>query len=102
MTRELAFTAKDIDAARAKAVFLVNEVFPTPEALFEAAKEMALEISSNSPLAVQASKDVLNYCADKSNGDGLRYVAAISANIIPSDDLLEAMTAFSEKRKPVF
>ncbi|MFW5640216.1 MAG: crotonase/enoyl-CoA hydratase family protein [Thermodesulfobacteriota bacterium] len=102
MTRELAFTAKDIDAERAKAILLVNGVFSGPETLFQGAEEMAREIAANSPLAVQATKDVLNYCADKSNSDGLRYVASVSANIIPSDDLMESMTAFSEKRKPVF
>jgi enoyl-CoA hydratase len=32
----------------------------------------------------------------------LRFVASISANIIPSQDLFEAIKAFSEKRKPNF
>jgi enoyl-CoA hydratase len=45
---------------------------------------------------------VLNFSAGRPVEDGLRYVASVSANIIPSDDLVEAMTAFSEKRKPVF
>jgi enoyl-CoA hydratase len=63
---------------------------------------MAMEIAENSPLAVQASKDVLNFSAGRPVEDGLRYVASVSANIIPSDDLMEAMAAFSEKRKPVF
>jgi enoyl-CoA hydratase len=49
-----------------------------------------------------ASKDVLNYCVAKSIDDGLKYVASVSANIIPSSDLLEAVKAFSEKRKPKF
>jgi enoyl-CoA hydratase/carnithine racemase len=38
----------------------------------------------------------------KSIDDGLDYVATISANIVPSNDLTEALTAFMEKRKPVF
>jgi enoyl-CoA hydratase len=53
-------------------------------------------------LAVQASKDVLNYCVTKSIDDGLKYVASVSANIIPSSDLIEAGYAFREKRKPQF
>ena len=100
--RELAYTARDISAQRAKEILLVNEVHATREILMEKAAELALEISGNSPLAVQASKDVLNYCVGKSVEDGLKYVASISANIIPSNDLMEAMTAFAEKRKPQF
>ncbi len=102
ITRELAFTAKDIDADRAKKILLVNEVFDTHEELLSAAQKLAEEISANSPLAVQASKDVLNNGVGKSVNDGLKYVASISSNIIPSNDLMEAVTAFSEKRKPKF
>ncbi len=59
-------------------------------------------IAEELALAVQASKDVLNYCVGKSIDDGRRYVASVSANIIPSSDLMEALNAFSEKRKPNF
>ncbi len=102
MARELAFTAKNFDAARAKEIRLVNAVYPTAEDLFAGAEQMASEIAANSPLAVQASKDVLNFSMDNSTADSLKYVAAVSSNIIPSDDLMEAMTAFMEKRKPEF
>ncbi|MDK9709142.1 MAG: crotonase/enoyl-CoA hydratase family protein [Desulforhopalus sp.] len=100
--RELAYTARTIDAAKAKEILLVNEVCPDQQALMERALTLATEIAGNSPLAVQASKDVLNYCVGKSIDDGLKYVASISANIIPSRDLQEAVTAFAEKRKPQF
>lgn len=101
-TRELAFTAKDITADRARDILLVNDVYPDRESLFEAAQTMALDIAANSPLAVQASKDVLNYGVGKSIEDGLNYVASMSTNIIPSNDLMEAVTAFTEKRRPNF
>lgn len=100
--RELAFTAKTIDGARAKAIQLVSEVYPDHKTLMQEAETLALMIAENPPLAVQATKDVLNFCAGKSVEDGLKYVASISANIIPSEDLLEAIQAFQEKRKPVF
>ncbi|MBS3757719.1 MAG: crotonase/enoyl-CoA hydratase family protein [Desulfobacterales bacterium] len=102
IARELAYTAKLIDAKRAKDILLVNEVYEGHDALMAGAKEMADEIAGNSPLAVQASKDVLNYGVGKTVEEGLSYVASISSNIIPSDDLMEAMAAFSEKRKPQF
>ncbi len=102
IARELAYTAKNIDAKRAKEVLLVNEIFDTPEALFAGAEAMAMEIVANSPIAVQASKVVLNNGIGKSIDEGLKYVASISANIVPSNDLFEAMTAKMEKRKPNF
>ncbi len=102
ITRELAYTAKNITADRAKEVLLLNEIFENPEALMVGAEKMAMEIADCSPLAVQASKNVLNHGIGKSVDDGLKYVASISTNIIPSDDLFEAVTAFTEKRKPKF
>lgn len=102
IARELAYTAKNITAQRAREMLLVNEIFPDHDALMQGAERMALDIAENSPLAVQASKDVLNYCIGKSVDDGLKYVASISNNIIPSADLMEAFAAFAQKRKPVF
>ncbi len=102
IARELAFTAGFITAARAKEVNLVNHVYKDKQELLEAAKNMALEIASNAPLAVQSAKEVLNYCRNKSIEDGLEYVAARSSMIVPSEDLAEAASAFAEKRKPRF
>ncbi len=101
-SRELAYTARNIGATRAKEIQLVSDVYPDLPTLLVKAEELAYEIAGNSPLAVQASKDVFNYCIGKSIDDGLKYVASISTNIIPSDDLMEAMRAFAEKTKPHF
>ncbi len=102
IARELAYTAKDIDAERARNILLVNEIFTDRETLLKEAEAMAQQIAGNPPLAVQASKDVLKYGIGKSVDDGLKYVASMSANIIPSNDLIEAFTAFAEKREPKF
>ena len=102
ITRELAYTAKNFGAERAREMLLVNEVFENRDDLLAGAEKMALEIAANSPLAVQASKDVLNYGIGKSIDDNLKYVASVSTNIIPSNDLLEAINAFAQKRKPEF
>ncbi|MEA3470268.1 MAG: enoyl-CoA hydratase-related protein, partial [Thermodesulfobacteriota bacterium] len=102
IARELAYTAKNIDAQRAREISLVNEVFKDHDALMEGAGKMALAIAENPPIAVQASKNVLKYGVGKSVNDGLMYVASISDNVVPSNDLLEAFTAFAEKRKPKF
>lgn len=102
ITRELAFTAKYIDAQRAKEINLVNAVYPDKESLIKGAQDLALEIAAQAPLAVQGAKDVLNFCRGKSIADGLEYVAARSSMILPSEDLADTMTAFMEKRAPKF
>jgi enoyl-CoA hydratase len=99
---ELAFTGKDISATRAQEIGLVNDVAADAEAALAAARRLAAEIAANSPLAVQGTKAVLTACEDKSVADGLDYVATWNAGFLASDDLVEAMTAFMEKRAPEF
>ena len=99
---ELALTGKDIDAERARQIGLVNDVFPDADGVLKGAHEMAAEIAANSPIAVQGTKHVLKACEDRSVEEGLDYVAVWNAGLMQSNDLIEAMTAFMEKRPPVF
>lgn len=101
-TRELAFTGKDIDAADAARMGLVNEVFAQPEELFAAAHRLALQIATNSPLVVQGIKHVLNASQERSLAEGLRYVALWNTAFLQSQDLVEAFQAFLEHRAPQF
>ncbi|MBN1204874.1 MAG: crotonase/enoyl-CoA hydratase family protein [Myxococcaceae bacterium] len=101
-TRELAYTAGDVDAERALRMGLVNQVFESPEALLAAARETARKIADNPPLVVQGAKQVLEYCADKSIEDGLRFVAVWNSAFLQSKDLTEAFAAFMERRPPRF
>jgi enoyl-CoA hydratase len=102
MTRELAFTGKTIDAARALQIGLVNEVFATAEELITGAEAMAREIAQNPPLTVRGIKDVLAAGEGKTVAEGLEYVAAYNAAFLASEDLGEAMAAFLEKRAPQY
>jgi len=99
---ELAFTGKDITAARAEAIGLVNHVSADPVSVVADARAMAAEIAANPPLAVQGTKSVLAACQDRTVAEGLDYVATWNAAFLASDDLTEAMTAFVEKRPPNF
>lgn len=101
-TRELAFTGKDIDSARALRIGLVSDVYESEEALLEAARRLAGEIASNPPLVVQGIKQVMNESRDKAVAEGLRYVAVWNSAFLHSEDLIEAMTAFRERRPPQF
>lgn len=98
--RELALTGKDINAQRAKEMGLVNQVFDDKAALEAAALQMAQEIAQNPPLTVRGVKQVLRFGADKSIEAGLAYVAAWNSAFLASEDLGEAVAAFSEKRPP--
>jgi enoyl-CoA hydratase len=100
--RELAFTGKDIDAARAEKIHLVNDVYPDQEAVLAAARALAADIAANPPLVVQGSKDVLNQKREHDVAAGLRYVGAWNAAFLPSEDLGEAVQAFVERRQPKF
>jgi enoyl-CoA hydratase len=100
--RELAFTGKDIDAARAQRIGLVNDVYPDHETTLAAARELAAEIAQNPPLVVQGVKDVLGAERAAAVAAGLRYVSAWNAAFLPSSDLGEAVRSFLERRPPTF
>lgn len=100
--REMAYTGKRITADRALRAGLVNEVYPDKDALLAGAREMAAEIAANSPLAVQGTKRVLQYSEEHSLEDGLEYVAQWNSSFLRSNDLVEAMQAFVQKRTPEF
>jgi enoyl-CoA hydratase len=99
---ELAFTGKDVSAERAKEIGLVNDVATDAEGVLKAAHALAAEIAANSPIAVQGTKAVLAANEGRSVAEGLDYVATWNAGMLASDDLVEAMTAFLEKRSPKF
>lgn len=101
-TREMAFTGADYDAAFAERIGLVNHVYETPDALFEAAATLARQIADNPATAVQGAKRVLNYSMNKSIEDGLQYVAVWNSSQLQSDDFSEAMQATLEKRQAEF
>ena len=75
--RELIFTGRDIDATRALAIGLVNDVLPDHESLHARAQALAQEIAANSPLAVQGSKQVLGFAMPPRRRCGARLRRAV-------------------------
>ncbi len=100
--RELIFTGRDIDAARARAIGLVNDVLPDAATLHARARELAAEIAANSPLAVQGAKQVLGFAIRRDVDAALDYVALWNSAFLHSDDLTEAMSAFMQRRAPKY
>ncbi len=99
---ELVYTGRDITAAEALTMGLVTHVSIDAEAVQAHAKDTAEAIAANSPLAVQGSKAVLKATEDLSVEDGLDYVSLWNASFVTSNDLMEAVAAFIEKRSPEF
>jgi enoyl-CoA hydratase len=100
---ELAYTGKDIDAARAEKIGLVNDVYPDQQTTLDAAYAMANEIAANAPLAVRGTKFMLQQGEDLTTEQSLLLngLWTMIANL-GSNDLGEAMKAFTEKRAPDF
>ena len=100
--RELAMSGKNIDAARALRIGLVNDVLETEATLLDAARSLAREMAESSPLVVQGIKEVMNDRVRGEVTEGLRRVALWNSAFLQSADLGEAFAAFAEKRPPKF
>lgn len=81
---------------------LVNAVYPDEEALMEGAKKLAVQIAENAPLAVRSTKEVLNYSRYVDVREGMSMAKHKNMVLFTSEDMMEALTAFMEKRKPDF
>jgi enoyl-CoA hydratase/carnithine racemase len=99
---ELALTGRDFTAEEALGMGLVTTLSENPEDLLAAAQKLAQELAELPPLTIQGIKDVVRYSRDNGVYPGLQYVAQKNSAELPSEDLMEAVGAFMEKRKPVF
>jgi enoyl-CoA hydratase len=100
--RELALTGRDFTAAEALQMGLITRICEDRQALVAEAGKLAGLIAECPPLAVQGTKEVILHSRDHGVHAGLQYVAQKNAAALPSEDVVEAVTAFMEKRKPVF
>ena len=102
VVREYAYTGRRMQAYRALAVGLVNEVFDTKEAMLEAAMQTAMEIAARPPVAVWATKQAIDYARDHPVADGLRQMGWLQAGMWDTGAVVEAIQARSERRAPEF
>ncbi len=100
--REIAFTVADYDARQAEKMGLVNHVYADRIALDEAARQLALQITENAPLAIECTKEVLNFSRYTSVSEGMALAIQKNMFLLTTDDIKEAFVAFMEKRKPDF
>ena len=100
--RELALTGRDFTAAEALQMGFITRQCEDRKALMAAAGELAKTIAGLAPLTVQGVKEVIVHSRDNGVYAGLAYVAQKNAAALHSEDLMEAVSAFMEKRDPVF
>ena len=98
---ELALTGDPIDAERAYEVGLVNRL-AEPGGAVDAALELAATIAANGPLALAATKTILEDARDWPESEFWDRQAPISDPVFASEDAREGATAFAEKRAPVW
>jgi enoyl-CoA hydratase len=102
IVRELAYTGESLPAERARSFGFVNAVDDNQEDMMTRVMSVAKSIAEKAPLAITASKEVLNYARDHSVPDSLLHCANIQAALFSNEDLIETMRAKHEKRSSTF
>lgn len=100
--KEVALTAREFGAEEALRVGFVNAVYDTREATIAAAFKLASLIASKSPVAVQGTKEILNFSRDHSVQDGLRYTSVWNSAALQTQDVSAALLSGLQKRTPTF
>jgi enoyl-CoA hydratase len=100
--REMAFTGRNVAAAEAERIGLVNKCFESTQALTAGADELAKTIASKSPVSVRGVKHILNHSRDCSVADGLAYVATWNAAMLISEDLQLAYQSKVARTEPKY
>lgn len=101
MAKYLILSAQNIHADEAYRIGLVEKVY-APDDLLPEAEKLAKTIASKAPIAVSQSKADIDFGYDADMTTGSRFEAEAFIACFASEDKLEGMTAFVEKRAPEF
>jgi len=99
--KELIFTGRRVEAQEALSLGLVNQVCPGEE-LLSTCRKMAEMICEAGPIAVEQAKYAINQGLETDISTGLAIESNAYWVTIPTQDRLEGLAAFREKRKPVY
>ncbi|XP_063848317.1 methylglutaconyl-CoA hydratase, mitochondrial-like isoform X1 [Scylla paramamosain] len=101
--KELIFTAAIVNGEEGEEIGLVNYVVPqneTGDAAYLRSLELAKKIIPNGPIGVKMAKVAISRGMEVDLSTGLSIEEACYAQVIPTKDRIEGLTAFREKRTP--
>jgi enoyl-CoA hydratase len=98
---ELILSGDMINAEEAYRIGLVNKVFPKDQ-LLEETEKFCRKLMSKGPIALQYALEAVNKGLNQTLEDGLNLEANLFGLLCSTQDMKEGLTAFLEKRKPVF
>ena len=99
VAKELAFTGRMVSGTEAVELGLATHVADDPRA---AALELAAEIAGKNPAAIRGMKALLNAAGTRPLAESFREETRLMTEVIGSPNQIEAVTAYFEKRPPVF
>ncbi len=99
--KELIFTGRRVQAAEALDIGMVNQVCPAAD-LATACNRLAAMICETGPIAIEQAKYAIDRGLETDLQTGLAIESTAYQVIIPTQDRLEGLAAFREKRKPVY
>lgn len=100
-TKELIFTARTVKGQEAYELGILNKLVSAEE-LLTSAEELAAAIMKNAPLAVEKAKHVIQVGSELPLKNAIRLETEAEALLFSTEDKVEGMHAFVEKRKAVF
>ncbi|KAI7898723.1 enoyl-CoA hydratase/isomerase [Cokeromyces recurvatus] len=98
--KELIFTGEIMDSNKAKEYGIINHVDPVSS--FEKSMEIAKAILPQGPVAIRMAKLAIDKGSHLDIDSGLDIEQSYYNQVIPTEDRLEGLRAFKEKRKPVY
>jgi enoyl-CoA hydratase/carnithine racemase len=99
VAKEMIFTGRRLDAQRARRIGIVTEVVERA-GLAGATMALANEICGSSPVAVHEAKCAIDAALGSPLGDGLELENEAWRRTVESDDRVEGIAAFNDKREP--